>query len=308
MAEVLYDSPYEVLDPRFGALINPGAKLERLATGFRWAEGPAYFPGGRYLVWSDIPNNRMMRWNEADGHVSEFRAPSNNTNGHTIDRQGRLVSCEHLARRVTRTEHDGSITVIADAYQGNRLNSPNDVVVRSDGSIWFTDPSYGIDTDYEGARADREQDGCHVYRVDPDSGNVTRVADDFERPNGLAFSIDESKLYVSDSGRSHGEELPHHMRVFDVVDGKTLRGGEVFAVCEPGFFDGFRLDERGNIWSSAGDGVQCFAPDGTLIGKLKLPEGCANVVFGMQRRDRLFMTATTSVYAIYLLVRGHKTF
>jgi gluconolactonase len=198
--------------------------------------------------------------------------------------------------------------VIADRYQGGRLNSPNDVVVHSDGSIWFTDPSYGIDTDYEGARADREQNGCHVYRVDAGTGEVTRVADDFERPNGLAFSIDEKKLYVSDSGRSHGEELPHHIRVFDVLDGRTLKGGEVFAVCEPGFFDGFRLDEQGNIWTSAGDGVQCFAPDGTLIGKIKLPEGCANVCFGMLRNDRLFMTATTSVYAIYLLVRGHRTF
>jgi gluconolactonase len=308
MAEVLYDSPYEVHDPRFAKLINPGAKLERLATGFRWAEGPAYFPAQRRLIWSDIPNNRMMSWNEVDGSVAEFRNPSDNCNGHTIDRQGRLVSCSHLRRAVIRTEHDGSTTVIADSYQGGRLNSPNDVVEHSDGSIWFTDPSYGIDTDYEGARSDREQNGCHVYRVDAATGEVSRVADDFERPNGLAFSIDEKKLYIADSGRTHGDDLPHHIRVFDVVEGKTLKGGEVFAVCEPGFFDGFRLDEQGNIWTSAGDGVQCFAPDGTLIGKIKLPESCANVCFGMLRNDRLFMTATTSVYAIYLLVRGHRTF
>jgi gluconolactonase len=249
-----------------------------------------------------------MRYDETTGAVGVFRQPAGYSNGNTVDRQGRLVSCEHGNRRVSRTEHDGSITVIASHYQGKRLNSPNDVVVRSDGSIWFTDPSYGIDTDYEGARSDREQNGCHVYRVDAATGEVSRVADDFERPNGLAFSIDEKKLYIADSGRTHGEDLPHHIRVFDVVEGKTLKGGEVFAVCEPGFFDGFRLDEQGNIWTSAGDGVQCFAPDGTLIGKIKLPEGCANVCFGMLRNDRLFMTATTSVYAIYLLVRGHRTF
>lgn len=304
----LSGSPFETLDPRFAAVINPSARLERLATGCRWAEGPAYFPAGRYLVWSDIPNGRMLRWDETDGSVSEFRSPSGYTNGQTVDRQGRLVSCEHLARRVTRTEIDGTLTVLAEAYQGKRLNSPNDVVVRSDGSIWFTDPSYGIDHDYEGLRQERELDGCHVYRIDPDTAEVTRVADDFARPNGLAFSPDESRLYIADSGRTHDPDGPHHIRVFDVQDGATLSGGDVFAVCEPGFFDGFRFDEAGRLWTSAGDGVQCFDPDGTLIGKVRVPEAVANVCFGGPHRNRLFITATTSLYSVYLLLRGAKTF
>jgi gluconolactonase len=304
----LSGSPFETLDPRFAAVINPSAKLERLATGCRWAEGPAYFPAGRYLVWSDIPNGRMLRWDETDGSVSEFRSPSGYTNGQTVDRQGRLVSCEHLARRVTRTEIDGTLTVLADRYQGKRLNSPNDVVVKSDGSIWFTDPSYGIDHDYEGLRQERELDGCHVYRVDPDTAEVTRVADDFARPNGLGFSPDESRLYIADSGRTHDPDGPHHIRVFDVQDGGTLSGGDVFAVCEPGFFDGFRFDEAGRLWTSAGDGVQCFDPDGTLIGKVRVPEAVANVCFGGPHRNRLFITATTSLYSVYLLLRGAKTF
>jgi sugar lactone lactonase YvrE len=194
-------SPFETFDPRFAAITNGDVKLERLATGCRWAEGPAYFPAGRYLVWSDIPNDRMLRWDECDGNISAFRSPAGYTNGHSVDRQGRLVSCEHLARRVTRTESDGTITVLADRYQGERLNSPNDVVVRSDGSIWFTDPSYGIDHDYEGLRQERELDGCHVYRVDPHTAQVTRVADDFARPNGLAFSPDESGSTSPTPGR-----------------------------------------------------------------------------------------------------------
>ena len=225
-----------------------------------------------------------------------------------MDRQGRLVSCEHLGRRVTRTEIDGSITVVADRYRGKRLNSPNDVVVKSDGSIWFTDPSYGIDQDYEGARAERELDGCHVYRVDPGSAEVTRVADDFERPNGLAFSPDETALYVSDSGRTHAEDGAHHIRAFGVAGGARLTGGAVFATCEPGCFDGFRLDEDGRLWTAAGDGVHCYEPDGTLIGKIRVPEAVANVCFGAQRRNRLFVCATTSVYAVYLLLRGAATF
>jgi gluconolactonase len=304
----LSDSPFETLDPRFDAITNGSAKLERLATGCRWAEGPAYFPAGRYLVWSDIPNDRIVRWDETDGHVSAFRSPAGYTNGHTVDRLGRLVSCEHLARRVTRTEFDGTITVLADRYQGKRLNSPNDVVVRSDGSVWFTDPSYGIDHDYEGLRQDREQDGCHVYRVDPGTAEVTRVADDFARPNGLAFSPDESRLYISDTGATHDPDGPRHIRVFDVVDDRTLSGGEVFAVCDAGIFDGFRFDEDGRLWTSAGDGVHCFDPDGTLIGKIRVPEAVANVCFGGRHRNRLFITATSSVYAVYLLVRGAKTF
>jgi gluconolactonase len=301
---VLSGSPFETLDPRFAGIINSSARLERLATGCRWAEGPAYFPAGRYLVWSDIPNDRMLRWDECDGSVSEFRSPSGYTNGHTVDRQGRLVSCEHLARQVTRTEIDGTLTVLADRYQGKRLNSPNDVVVRSDGSIWFTDPSYGIDHDYEGLRQERELDGCHVYRVDPDTSEVSRVADDFSRPNGLAFSPDESRLYIADSGATHEPDGPRHIRAFDVVDGRTLSGGSVFAACEPGFFDGFRFDEAGRLWTSAGDGVHCFETDGTLIGKIRVPETVANVCFGGPHRNRLFITATTSLYSVYLLLRG----
>jgi gluconolactonase len=305
----LSGSPFEVLDSRFGALVNPTVRLERLASGCRWSEGPAYFPAGRYLLWSDIPNDRIMRWDEADGSVSVFRTPSNNANGNTVDRQGRLVSCEHLERRVTRTEIDGTVTVVADRVDGRRLNSPNDVVVRSDGSVWFTDPSYGIEADYEGVRQDRELDGCHVYRVDPRTAAVTRVADGFARPNGLAFSPDEARLYVSDSGVTHDADGPHHIRVFDVDDdGTSVSGGEVFAVCETGFFDGFRLDEDGRVWTSAPDGVQCFDPDGTLIGRIRVPEFVANVCFGGRYRNRLFITATSSVYSVYLMLRGAKTF
>jgi gluconolactonase len=240
----------------------------------------------------------MLRWDECDGHVSEFRSPAGYANGHTVDPEGRLVSCEHLARRVTRTEVDGTIRVLADAFEGGRLNSPNDVVVRSDGSIWFTDPSYGIDHDYEGLRQAREQDGCHVYRIDPATGEVTRVTHDFDRPNGLAFSPDESRLYIADSG------APHHIRAFDVVDGRTLSGGEVFAVCEAGIFDGFRFDEAGRLWTSAADGVHCFDPDGTLLGKIHVPETVSNVCFGGPHANRLFMTATSSLYSVYLQLRG----
>jgi gluconolactonase len=298
----LSGSPFEALDPRFAAVTNANVRLERLATGCRWAEGPAYFPAGRYLVWSDIPNDRMLRWDECDGSVSEFRSPAGYTNGHTVDRQGRLVSCEHLARRVTRTEIDGTITVLADRYRGSRLNSPNDVVVRSDGSIWFTDPSYGIDHDYEGLRQERELDGCHVYRIDPGTAEVSRVADDFSRPNGLAFSPDESRLYIADSGE------PRHIRAFEVIDGRTLSGGGVFATCESGIFDGFRFDEAGRLWTSAGDGVHCFETDGALIGKIRVPETVSNVCFGGPHRNRLFITATSSLYSVYLLLRGAATF
>ena len=303
----LSGSPFETLDPRFDALTPSAAKLERLATGCRWAEGPAYFPAGRYLVWSDIPNDRMLRWDECDGSVSEFRSPAGYTNGNTVDRLGRLVSCEHLARRVTRTEFDGTITVLADRYRGRRLNSPNDVVVRSDGSIWFTDPSYGIDHDYEGLRQERELDGCHVYRIDPGTEEVTRVADDFARPNGIAFSPDESRLFIADSGATHDPDGPRHIRSFDVVDDRTLTGGDVFAVCDARIFDGFRFDEAGRLWTSADDGVHCFEPDGTLIGKIRVPETVSNACFGGPHRNRLFITATTSLYSVYLLLRGAAT-
>jgi gluconolactonase len=296
---------FEVIDPRFADCLVGHARLERLWSGARWSEGPAWFPAGRYLVWSDIPNNRMLRWDETDGSVSVFRQPANNSNGNTRDGQGRLVSCEHLTRRVTRTEHDGSITVIADKWQGKRLNSPNDVVVRSDGSIWFTDPTYGILIDYEGERAESEIGACNVYRVDPDSGAIVAVATDFLKPNGLAFSPDESQLFISDTGASHVPGGPAHIRKFAVsADGRSLSGGSVFAQCSAGLFDGFRLDRQGRIWSSAADGVHCLDPDGALIGKIRVPELVGNVCFGGPRLNRLFIAGTTSLYSVYLAVNG----
>ncbi len=289
---------YEILDSRFNACIIGHARVERLWTGARWAEGPAWFAAGRYLTFSDIPNNRMMRFDDCSGQVSVFRQPANNSNGNTVDRQGRLVTCEHLTRRVTRTEHNGSITVIADNYKGKRLNSPNDVVVKSDGTIWFTDPSYGIGSDYEGDAAPMEIDGCYVYRVDP-SGQISIVTDDFDKPNGLAFSPDEKKLYIVDSGQGQ------LMRSFTVKsDGKSLSGGDVFARCTAQSFDGMRLDTSGRIWTSAGDGVHCYDADGTLIGKILIPEIVSNVCFGGRKLNQLFICGTTSLYSIFLAVNG----
>ncbi|HTO31559.1 MAG TPA: SMP-30/gluconolactonase/LRE family protein [Pararhizobium sp.] len=297
---------FEVLDQRFAACFVGHAHVERLWTGGRWLEGPAWFAAGRYLVCSDIPNNRMMRFDETSGAVSVFRQPSNNSNGNTVDNQGRMVTCEHLARRVTRTEFDGTVTVIADRFEGKRFNSPNDVVVKSDDSIWFTDPSYGIMHDYEGEYGDEEIGACNVYRVDPTSGAITKVADDFEKPNGLAFSPDERHLYIADTGASHLENGPRHIRRFAVSDTGTLSGGEVFATCTNGMFDGFRIDRTGRIWSSAADGVHCYDPDGTLIGKIHIPEIVSNVTFGGARRNRLFITGTTSLYAVYVTANGSK--
>ncbi len=294
---------FEVLEPEFSGCIIGHARVERLWTGARWSEGPAWFAAGRYLLWSDIPNNRILRWDETDGRVSTFRQPSNNANGHTVDRQGRLVSCEHLTRRVTRTEHDGSVTVIADNWQGKRLNSPNDVVVKSDGSVWFTDPSYGILMDYEGDRAEPEIGACHVYRVAPD-GQVSAIATDYVKPNGLAFSPGESLLYIADTGVTHLPGGPKHIRRHRVNPDDTLSGGEVFAECTNGLFDGFRLDRDGRIWTSAADGVHCYAPDGRMIGKILIPELVANVCFGGAKLNRLFICGTTSLYAVYLNVNG----
>jgi len=252
-----------------------------------------------------LPNDRILRYDDTDGHVSVFRSPSQFANGNTSDAMGRLISCEHLGRRVSRTEHDGRCVTLADRYQGKRLNSPNDVVVKSDASIWFTDPDYGIIADYEGGRAEREQDGCHVYRIDPDHGAVTRVADDFHHPNGLAFSPDERQLYVADSGFTEGPQHPRHIRVFDVqADGKTLGASRVFATCPDGFFDGFRIDRAGRLWASCAAGVLCYSPDGRLIGRIRVPEMVANLTFGGQARNRLFICGTTSLYAIYLKING----
>lgn len=291
------DDPYERLDERFERC-EGDARLERLFDGCRWAEGPVYVPAGRYLVFSDIPNDRLLRWDECTGAVGVFRAPSRHANGGTLDPQGRLVHCEQGGRQVTRAEHNGSITVIADRFEGKRLNSPNDVVVKSDGSIWFTDPSYGIDSDYEGWRASSEIGGCHVYRVDPLDHSCRVVADDFVRPNGLAFSADERQLFIADT-------RVNHIRVFDVSDEGTLAGGREFAACSSGRFDGFRLDEAGRIWAAAGAGVHCFDHEGTLLGKIRVPEAAvSNVVFGGLKRNRLFICATTSVYSIHLNTNG----
>ncbi|WP_437589070.1 SMP-30/gluconolactonase/LRE family protein [Sorangium sp. So ce1000] len=295
---------FEVIDPRFRKVALPHVHVETLYTGCRWAEGPAWFPAGRYLVWSDIPNDRMLRWDETDGSVSVFRQPAMNTNGHTVDLQGRLVSCEHRGRCVSRTEHDGSRTVLASHFEGKRLNSPNDVVVKSDGSIWFSDPSYGIDSDYEGDASPNEQGAQRVYRIDPVSGALTVVADDFVQPNGLAFSPDESLLYIADTGATHVKGGPHHVRKFRVDAKGTLTGGEVFATCPVGVYDGFRIDVHGNLWLSAGDGVHCHASDGELLGKVRIPETVSNVCFGGAKRNRLFICGTTSLYAVYLNTRG----
>lgn len=290
---------FEVLDERF-ARVNGDEWMRRLHTGCRWTEGPAYFPAGRYLVFSDIPNDRVLRWDETTGAVGVFREPAGFHNGHTVDRQGRLVSCEQGGRRVTRTEHDGTTTVLAETYQDKRFNSPNDVVESSDGAIWFTDPSYGIDSDYEGHQAESEIGACHVYRVDPVDGSVRIVADDFSRPNGLAFSLDESLLYIADTRQN-----PSHIRVFPVNDGR-LSGGEVFATSDAGGFDGIRLDNAGRVWAAAHDGLHCFAPDGTRIGKLRVPEVCSNLTFGGPRRNDLFVTASSSVYTLRVNFSGPR--
>jgi gluconolactonase len=295
---------FEIIDyERFRPYLVANAKVETLSTGTLWGEGPVWFADTQTLLWSDIPNDRILRWVEG-GQVSTFRQPTNNANGNTRDRQGRLVSCESGGRRVVRTELDGSITVLAERFEGKRLNSPNDVVVRSDGTIWFTDPTYGILSDYEGYKSDPEQSRRNVYRLDPDSGELTAVVGDFLQPNGLAFSVDETRLYIADSGASHDPAAPRHIRVFDVVDGRTLTNGRVFCSIDTGIPDGIRVDKQGNLWSSAGDGVHCFSPDATLLGKIKVPQTVANLTFGGPRRNRLFITATRSVYAIYLTTNG----
>lgn len=306
------DPAIEVIDQRFSRYRIGNAAIERLYTGARWTEGPVWFGDGRYLIFSDIPNNRMLRYCEVTGQVSEFRNPSNYTNGNTRDRQGRLVTCEHLTRRVTRTEHDGRVTVLIDQFDGNPLNAPNDVVVHSDGAVWFTDPGYGILVDYEGGRAESKLPN-RVYRLDPVTGTAAIVADDVVRPNGLCFSPNEDRLYVSDTAMSHDPDGPAHIRVFDVADGQRLKGGDVFVDMAPGFGDGIRTDLDGNLWSSAGwggsvyNGVHCFASDGSLIGRIHLPEPCSNVCFGGAKKNRLFMTGSQSLYAVYVEARGAQS-
>jgi len=307
---VHYPDPWiEVVDPRFDKYRIGNTVVERLYTGTRWAEGPVWFGDGRFLLWSDIPNDRMIRWVEETGTVSIYRQPSNYANGNTRDRQGRLITCEHDSRRVTRTEHDGSITVLMDRFDGKRLNAPNDAVVHPDGHIWFTDPGYGILLNYEGHRAEFELPTC-VYRLNPDTGAATVVTDELERPNGLCFSPDYSQLYVVDTGVTHKPDHNRDIRIYDVVDGSRLANGRMFCDMSPGIADGIRCDVDGNLWAAAGwvgegyDGVHIFAPDGTLIGRIHLPEACANLCFGGAKRNRLFMAASQSLYAVYVETQG----
>lgn len=293
---------YETHQPAFRTLILPHAEPESIYSGARWAEGPLWVGDGRYLLFSDIPENRILRWIEGVG-VSEFSKPAQFSNGRARDLQGRIVTCEHGPRRLSRLEHDGSLTALATHYAGGRLNSPNDVIVQRDGNIWFTDPDYGILTDYEGERAPSEQSGCHVFRLSPD-GQLQAMISDMVKPNGLAFSPDERVLYVADSGGSHQADGPHHIRRFTLsADGNLAAAGVLAEVC-PGMPDGIKVDELGNIWSSAADGVHCYAASGELLGKILLPETVSNLCFGGERRNRLFITATRSVYAVYVSVRG----
>lgn len=295
---------FETLDPRFKACFVGHEKVERLWTGGRWLEGPAWFAPGRYLVFSDIPNNRMLRHDDTNGAVSVFRQPSNNANGNTVDNQGRLVTCEHLTRRVTRTDFDGSISVLADSFDGRRLNSPNDVVVKSDGTVWFTDPPYGILSDYEGDYAEQEVGGCHVYRHDPATGETIAVATDFDKPNGLAFSPDESELYVADSACAHEPEKPRHIRAFTVGSNNSLKGGKPRFILDQGFPDGFRVDTDGNVWTSAGAGINVYAADGTALGRINFPQIVSNLTFGGPKRNRLFVTCTHELYSVYVTATG----
>ena len=293
----------EALDPRFRRLLHAQARLDHLYTGCRWAEGPAYFPAHRTLYWSDIPADRVLRYSEADGSVAVHQSPCGYSNGHTVDHEGRLIRCEHGGRCVSRIEHDGSRTVLASEWEGKRLNSPNDAAVAQDGAVWFTDPTYGIDSDYEGERAPSETGGSHVYRVVP--GQAARaVITDMVKPNGLAFSPDGSVLYVVDTGATHVADGPRHMRRFSVGGDGALRGGEVFAVCSSGLFDGIRCDTAGHIWASAGDGVHCYHPDGTHLGRIGVPEVVANLCFGGLKGNRLYICATTSLYAVTVNANG----
>ena len=308
-----------VLDPLFKKYKIGSAPIQRLHTGMLWAEGPAWNGTGGYLMWSDIPNNVQHRLLDEDSHVSALRKPAGNSNGNTFDAVGRQLSCEHGNRRVVRYERDGSITVLADKFNGKPLNAPNDIVVHPDGGIWFTDPGYGIVGNYEGNKAEKELKEA-VYRIDPKDGSVSLVTDDLFKPNGLCFSPDYKKLYIADTGASHYPAAPKNIKVWDVVDGRKLANGREFVSMAlevkgekvAGFADGIRCDTDGNVWSSAGwaeagegyDGVHIFSPAGQRIGQILLPEVCSNVCFGGPKRNRLFMTASQSLYAVYVEAQG----
>lgn len=307
------DPDIVVLDPRFEKYKLGNTPIQRLHLGTLWAEGPAWNGVGRYLVWSDIPNDRQMRWLEEDGHVSVFRKPSGNANGNTFDYEGRQISCEHGNRRVVRYEYDGSVTVLASEWDGKPLNAPNDVIVHPDGAVWFTDPGYGSLVEYEGNKGPLHIKEA-VYRIDVKTGVMTKVTDEIFKPNGLCFSPDYKKLYIADTGSSHYPDAPKNIKVWDLVDGQRLTGGREFTSMEldgrAGLADGIRCDMDGNIWASAGwvgadyDGVHIFAPDGERIGQIRLPEICSNVCFGGKKRNRLFMTASQSLYSVYVETRG----
>ncbi len=295
-------TPYEIIEPEFRALVLSNAELLTLGEDLAWAEGPVWFADANQLLVSDLPNDRILRWSE-DGGLSLFRQPSGFANGHTRDRQGRLIGCSHQHRCITRLELDGSEMVLADRYQGVRLNSPNDVAVHSDGAIWFTDPHYGINTDYEGGKQHADLP-ARVYRLDPATSELAVVADDFVGPNGLCFSPDESLLYIAESGAQFATDPVQHIRVFHVEHGRLLRKGRVFHKVEPGFADGMRCDEDGRLWTSAGDGVHCLSPEGALLGKILTGGVVANLTFGGRNRSRLFLCASHTLMAIYTNVRG----
>ena len=288
------------LDPRFKALALPNAPLLTLGEGYAWLEGPVWFADANQLLVSDLPNDRILRWTE-NGGVSVFRQPSNFANGHARDKQGRLVGCSHHGRSITRTELDGAVTILADRFEGRRLNGPNDVVVASDGGIWFSDPHYGGNTDYEGGKHEPELPPT-LYRLDPD-GTLAVVADDFAGPNGLCFSPDERLLYVAESGRQFAPDPVQHIRVFDVARSRLERG-RVFHTIEPGFADGMRCDSDGRVWSSAADGVHCIDPDSTVLGKVLTGATVSNLCFGGRNRCRLFICASHRLMAVYTNVRG----
>lgn len=296
---------FEIHDERFKHYVLANAPLEELGSGFRWIEGPVWMGDADCLLFQDLPRNRTMRWIEGAG-FSVYRAPSNYANGQTRDREGRLIACSHRGRCLTRTEYDGTVTTLVERHAGKRLNAPNDVVVKSDGTIWFSDPVYGISNDYEGGRQTSEQPPA-LYRFDPRTGEIVVMAGDFDGPNGLAFSPDERRLYVAETGDQSKPDPRQYIRVFDVAPDGALSGGDIFHKIEPGYCDGMRVDEDGNVWSSAADGVHCISPEGKLMGKILVPHPVSNITFGGPTKNRLFIGGSHTLYSIFLDRRGVQT-